>query len=53
MKASAGWLPQKGRYRYKLVIDGSRWLPDPLARESELDPYGGRNSVVVVGEAAR
>ena len=38
----------KGRYRYKLVVDGQRWLADPLAREQELDPYGGSNSVLVV-----
>jgi len=44
---------KKGRYRYKMVIDGSRWIADPAARESELDPYGGRNSVVVVGGAVQ
>ncbi len=39
---------KKGRYRYKLVLDGSRWLPDPGAAESELDPYGDQNSVISV-----
>ncbi len=39
---------KKGRYRYKLVIDGQRWIFDPVARESELDPYGDKNAVVVV-----
>ncbi len=52
-RSSAGdWelrLPlKKGRYRYKLVIDNSQWIADPAAAESELDPYGGKNSVVVV-----
>ncbi len=42
-------LPLKqGRYRYKLVIDGRQWMADPAAIETELDPYGGKNSVVVV-----
>ncbi|MBN2354989.1 hypothetical protein JXO59_02690, partial [candidate division KSB1 bacterium] len=39
---------KRGRYRYKFVIDGRRWIADERAKESELDPYGSRNSVVVV-----
>ena len=39
---------RKGRYRYKLVIDDQEWIADPAAAESELDPYGGQNSVLVV-----
>jgi len=39
---------KRGRYRYKLVIDGSRWMADPSAAASELDPYGDRNSLLTV-----
>ncbi|HPN34773.1 MAG TPA: alpha-amylase family glycosyl hydrolase [bacterium] len=38
----------QGRYRYKLVLDGERWICDPQAKERELDPFGGYNSVIVV-----
>jgi len=42
-------LPLKqGRYRYKFVVNGSRWIADPAAGEKELDPWGGANSVLVV-----
>jgi 1,4-alpha-glucan branching enzyme len=36
-----------GTYEYCLVVDG-RWMPDPLARESVPNPFGGRNSVLNV-----
>ncbi len=36
-----------GSYEYCLVVDG-RWIPDPLARESVPNPFGGRNSVLTV-----
>lgn len=41
-----------GRYEYLFVVDG-QWLPDPRARESVQNPFGGRNSVLGVsgGEA--
>ncbi len=39
---------RRGRYRYKFVLDGREWVADERAQESELDPYGSRNSVVVV-----
>lgn len=41
-----------GRYAYKFVVDGGTWKEDPNAAESVDDGYGGKNSVVVVGEAA-
>jgi len=42
-------LPLKsGRYRYKFVLDDTTWIADPGAAEFEPDPYGGRNSVIVV-----
>jgi 1,4-alpha-glucan branching enzyme len=36
-----------GNYEYCLVVDG-RWIPDPLAKESVPNPFGGRNSVLTV-----
>jgi 1,4-alpha-glucan branching enzyme len=36
-----------GRYEYLFVVDG-QWLPDPNAKETVQNPYGGRNSVVTV-----
>ncbi len=36
-----------GTYRYRLFIDG-RWQQDPYNKLSELNPYGGLNSVVTV-----
>ena len=41
-----------GRYPYKFVLDGTNWKEDPNAAESVDDGYGGKNSVVVVGEGA-
>jgi chromosome partitioning protein len=39
-----------GQYRYRFVVDGE-WLSDPLNDRHEPSPYGGVNSIVVVGEA--
>jgi 1,4-alpha-glucan branching enzyme len=36
-----------GTYEYCLVVDG-RWMPDPLAKETVPNPFGGRNSLLVV-----
>lgn len=36
-----------GTYEYCLVVDG-RWMPDPAAKDSVPNPFGGRNSVLVV-----
>jgi len=36
-----------GRYEYLFVVDG-QWLPDPNARESVQNPFGGKNSVLTV-----
>ncbi len=44
----AGDLPVKaGRYEYLFVVDG-QWLPDPNAKESVENPFGGKNSVLEV-----
>jgi 1,4-alpha-glucan branching enzyme len=36
-----------GRYEYLFVVDG-QWLPDPKAKESVSNPFGGTNSVLTV-----
>jgi 1,4-alpha-glucan branching enzyme len=36
-----------GRHEYLFVVDG-QWLPDPNARETVQNPFGGRNSVLTV-----
>jgi hypothetical protein len=38
-----------GRHEYLFVVDG-KWLPDPNAKESVQNPFGGRNSVLTVSE---
>ena len=39
-----------GTYEYCLVVDG-QWMPDPLARESVANPFGGRNSILTVASS--
>src|SRR2546421_146725 len=42
-----GNLPVKpGRYEYLFVVDG-RWMPDPNAKETVQNPFGGQNSVLI------
>ena len=36
-----------GIYEYCLVVDG-KYIPDPLAKETVANPFGGRNSVLTV-----
>ena len=36
-----------GAYEYCLVVDG-QWMPDPSARETVPNPFGGKNSVLRV-----
>ena len=38
-----------GRHEYLFVVDG-QWLPDPNAKESVQNPFGGKNSVLMVSE---
>jgi Glycogen recognition site of AMP-activated protein kinase len=38
-----------GRYQYLFVVDGTRWIPDPLAHAQVEDEFGQRNSLLVVG----
>lgn len=37
-----------GRYTYSFVVDGTRWIPDPLAPPSPRDDFGTTSSVVMV-----
>jgi 1,4-alpha-glucan branching enzyme len=39
-----------GSYEYCLVVDG-QWMPDPLAKETVSNPFGGRNSVLKVANS--
>jgi 1,4-alpha-glucan branching enzyme len=39
-----------GTYEYCLVVDG-QWMPDPLARESVPNPFGGKNSILHVASS--
>ena len=39
-----------GTYEYCLVVDG-QWMPDPLARETVANPFGGRNSILTVASS--
>jgi len=39
-----------GTYEYCFVVDG-QWMPDPLARETVSNPFGGRNSVLNVADS--
>ena len=34
-----------GTYEYCFIVDGE-WMPDPLAKESVPNPFGGRNSIL-------
>jgi len=51
---SGQWLKEAflppGKYEYCLVVDG-QWMPDPLARESVPNPFGGSNSVLNVANS--
>lgn len=36
-----------GMYEYCFVVDG-KWMPDPTAKETVANPFGGKNSVLRV-----
>lgn len=40
-----------GSYRYKFVLNGSSWTPDPANPSTQSDDMGGVNSMLVVTEA--
>jgi 1,4-alpha-glucan branching enzyme len=37
------------QYQYKFVVDDN-WIPDPENPRQQDDTYGGKNSVVVIGQ---
>jgi len=39
-----------GTYEYCFVVDG-QWMPDPLAKKTVPNPYGGRNSILEVASS--
>ncbi|MEM8783558.1 MAG: alpha-amylase family glycosyl hydrolase [Planctomycetota bacterium] len=47
---------QPGVHQYKFVVDGERWVRDPLYSDAELeqpDGHGANNSAVLIGDDAR
>lgn len=43
-------LPDPGRYRYKLLVDGSVWREDPGNVARDLDPFGAFDSILTIGD---
>ncbi|MCI0446283.1 S8 family serine peptidase [bacterium] len=41
-------IPERGRYRYKFIINGMRWIDDPGNGMKEPDNYGEFNSIVTL-----
>ncbi|HSG26878.1 MAG TPA: isoamylase early set domain-containing protein, partial [Candidatus Krumholzibacterium sp.] len=37
-----------GRYEYKFILDGEKWIADPGNEEEADDGFGSVNSVIVV-----
>ncbi len=37
-----------GEFQYKFVVDGTRWVPDPVNPNTVDDGFGAKNSVLVV-----
>ncbi len=42
-----------GTHEYMFVVDGERWVPDPLAGSFVDDGFGRENSVLIVRPLAR
>jgi serine protease AprX len=40
--------PKPGRYQYKFLVNGERWLEDPTNGMKVPDNYGGLNSLLVI-----
>jgi hypothetical protein len=49
---AGGWVVRlkipPGVHQYSFVIDGSTWIPDPGAKTTLADGFGGRNSVLII-----
>ncbi len=41
---------EPGDHAYQIVIDGERWIPDPLVEAREEDGFGGWRTLLHVGE---
>jgi 1,4-alpha-glucan branching enzyme len=41
-----------GEHEYMFVVDGERWVPDPLAGRYADDGFGRQNAVIIVRPAA-
>jgi len=41
-------VPRAGRFEYKFIINGGRWIEDPSNGMKAPDNYGGLNSVLVI-----
>ena len=41
-------VPRAGRFEYKFIVDGQRWIEDPNNGLKAPDNYGGLNSVLVI-----
>lgn len=41
-------IPQVGRFEYRFIIDGQRWIEDPSNGMKAPNKYGGLNSVLVI-----
>jgi serine protease AprX len=41
-------VPRRGRFEYKFIINGGRWIEDPSNGMKAPDNYGGLNSVLVI-----
>jgi serine protease AprX len=41
-------IPRSGRFQYKFIIDGQRWIEDPGNGMKAPDNYGGLNSLLVI-----
>ena len=42
-------VPHAGRFEYKFIINGQRWMEDPSNGMKTPDNHGGLNSVIVIG----
>lgn len=42
----------EGEHRYKLIVDGTRWIADPSNPDREPDGFGGENSLLSVCTSA-
>jgi Glycogen recognition site of AMP-activated protein kinase len=40
--------PAAGRYRYRFLVDDTRWIEDPSNDVREANPYGSMDSVLVI-----